>query len=114
MRKLSPACSGTLRTFGFWLANGTVGISLLDGIDYWMRWRESPSLLEGAMAVFANVLELDANGIPLNAKYAEHRAAQYIRGWCDPDYEPQPPFAGEETALHEPPLLDDPKPWPPD
>ena len=111
-RKLSPEFSGMLRTFGFWLANGTVGISLLEGIDYWDAMRESPSILEGAMAVFANVLELDAAGIPVNAKYAEHRAAQYIRSWCDPGYRPQPPFAGEETKLQKPPPLHDPKPWP--
>ncbi len=109
-KKLSTEYSGALRTFGFWLANGTVGYPLLEGIDYWPALRESPSLLEEAMAIFANVLEFDENGVPLNAKWAEHRAAQTIRRWCDPTYVVEPPFESWETALYGPPKREDLKP----
>jgi hypothetical protein len=33
-KKLSPDFSGALRTFSFWIANGTVGHPLLEGIDF--------------------------------------------------------------------------------
>lgn len=110
--KLTPEVSGTLRTFAFWIANGTVGLPLLDGIDYRTVILEEPSLLEAAFAVFANVLELDERGAPINAKYAEHRAAQLIRRYCDASYEILPPLEDWEQALHMPPPREDPKPWP--
>ena len=111
-KKLSNEFSGTLRTFGFWVANGSLGNPLLEGIPYWNALRESPSLLEEAFAIFANVLEFDESGVPVNAKYAEFRAAQTIRRWCDPDYEVVPPFEDWETALYWPPAGIDRKPWP--
>ncbi len=111
--KLSPGFSGALRTFSFWVANGSVGQPLLDGIDYWDELKSSPSLLEQVYAIFANVIELDENGYPINAKYAEFRAAQYIRSWCDPDYTEMPPFEDWETKLYAPPDREDRKPWPP-
>ena len=62
-----------LRTFSFWVANGSVGNPLIEGIDYWDALRESPSLMEEAYAIFVNVLEFDETGVPVNAKYAEFR-----------------------------------------
>lgn len=56
-----------------------MGYPLLEGIDYFSEFKESPSLLETVYAIFMNNLELDENGEVLNAKYAEHRAAQYIK-----------------------------------
>jgi len=44
--QLSHSVSGALRTFGFWLANGTVGLPLLNDIDYSCIFRE-PSALCG-------------------------------------------------------------------
>ena len=111
-KNLSHEFSGAFRTFGFWLANGSVGNPLLEGIEYWDALRESPSLMEEAFAIFANVLEFDEAGVPVNAKYAEFRAAQTIRRWRDPSYEVVPPFEEWETALHEPPSRKDIKPWP--
>lgn len=110
--KLSREFSGALRTFSFWMANGSVGLPLLEGIDYWDDLKDSPSLMEEAYAIFANVLEFDENGVPINAKYAEFRAAQCIRRWCDPSYEVTPPFEVWETALYSPPSRMDLKPWP--
>ncbi|WP_082577420.1 MULTISPECIES: hypothetical protein [unclassified Massilia] len=111
-RKLSPDFAGALRTFSFWIANGTVGHPLLEGIDYRREMLASPSLMEQAYAIFANVIELSGDGMPTNAKYAEYRAAQYIRSYCDPTYTVSPPFEGWEVELLAPPPREDSKPWP--
>lgn len=111
-KKLSPDFSGVLRTFSFWIANGTVGHPLLEGIDYRPEMLASPSLMEQAYAIFANVIEFSGDGMPTNAKYAEYRAAQYIRSYCDPTYEVSPPFEGWEVELFGPSPRNDSKPWP--
>ncbi|MCR9118459.1 MAG: hypothetical protein NXI22_16100 [bacterium] len=110
--KLSQDFSGALRTFSFWIANGTVGLPLLEGIDYWPEMRDSPSLMEMTYAIFANVIEFDESGQPVNAKWAEHRAAQYIRSYCDPSYKVVPPFEVWEQDLYGPAPKNDIKPWP--
>jgi hypothetical protein len=106
MPQLSHSVSGALRMFGFWLANGTVGLPLLKGIDYSCIFRE-PSALEAALAIFANVLRFDEHGRVLNAKRAEFRAAQCIRRYVDRTYVVDPPFEDWETRLHEPPPVKD-------
>lgn len=110
--KLSEPFSGALRTFSFWIANGTVGLPLLEGVDYRPILMQEPSALEMVYAIFANVIELSQDGSPLNAKYAEYRAAQYIRAYCDPSYVVTPRFEAWEQELFEPPPLSDRKPWP--
>ncbi|BAQ74966.1 MULTISPECIES: DUF7677 family protein [Pseudomonas] len=112
-KKLSPEFSGALRTFSFWVANGTLGYPLLEGVDYRSCLGEEPSMLEMVYAIFANVLELDEEGVPVNAKYAEYRAAQYIRQYCDADYTAVPAFEEWEQELYGPPEREDRKPWPP-
>ncbi|MCY7259877.1 hypothetical protein RZO07_16940 [Pseudomonas protegens] len=112
-KQLSPEFSGALRTFSFWVANGTLGYPLLEGVDYRSCLSEEPSMLEMAYAIFANVLELDEEGVPVNAKYAEYRAAQYIRQYCDPGYTVVPAFEEWEQELYGPPKREDRKPWPP-
>jgi hypothetical protein len=62
--------------------------------------------------IFANVIELDEAGALTNAKYAEFRAAQRIRSWCDPSYKVVPPLEGWETELCDPPERQDVRPWP--
>lgn len=99
MRKLSNSFSGALRTFSFWIANGTVGLPLLEGIDYTCIFDE-PSALEQVYAIFANVIEMDKDGNVLNAKYAEKRAAQYIRSYVDSSYKISPPLEGWEVELY--------------
>lgn len=111
-KKLSPEVSGALRTFSFWVANGSIGNPILEGIDYRQTMIEEPSMLEIAYAIFVNVLELDMAGAPVNAKYAERRAAQYIRQYHEPSYVVVPPFEDWEQELHAPPPRIDPKPWP--
>ncbi|MEO7692077.1 MAG: hypothetical protein ABIS51_22525 [Sphingomonas sp.] len=110
MVKLSSQFSGALRTFAFWIANGSVGHPLLEGIDYTCIFEE-PSALEQAFAIFANVIELNENGDVLNAKWAERRAAQYIRQYVTGEA-PEPPLEDWETDLHGPPPRQDLLPWP--
>jgi hypothetical protein len=102
MPKLSGAFSGCLRTFAFWIPNGTLGYPLLEGIDYVPVLMSEPSALELTFAIFANVIELDENGTPINAQYAEKRAAQWVRSYVDKDYKVDPPFEDWEVALHMP------------
>lgn len=106
MRRLGNSVSGALRTFGFWLANGTVGHPLLEKVDYTSIFRE-PSALEQALAIYANVLRLDETGQVLNSKAAEMRVAQWIRQYVDQAYIAEPPFAHWEVELHESPDLKD-------
>ena len=47
--KLSHSVSGAVRQFSYWIANGTAGYPLLEGIDYFSEYKESPSLLEQYM-----------------------------------------------------------------
>jgi hypothetical protein len=106
MHRLSNSVSGALRTFGFWLANGTVGLPLLEGIDYSCIFRE-PSALELTMAIYANVLRVDQTGQVLNPRAAERRASQWIRSYVDRTYKVDPPFDDWEVALHQSPGLND-------
>jgi hypothetical protein len=99
MKKLSNSFSGALRTFSFWIANGTVGHPLLEGMDYSCIFNE-PSALEQTYAIFANVIEMDDDGNVLNAKYAEKRAAQFIRSYIDSNYKIETPLEEWEVALY--------------
>jgi hypothetical protein len=110
MQRLSPSFSGALRTFSFWIANRTVGLPVLEGIDYSCIFEE-PSALEAAYAIFANNIEMDDEGNVLNAKWAEHRAAQSILAYVT-GARVEPPFEDWETELYDPPPLHDQKPWP--
>ena len=98
--KVSHSVSGAVRRFSYWLANGTVGNPILEGIDYFDEFKESPSLLETVYAIFINNLELDENGNVLNEKYAEKRAAQYIKQYCVEYYKAEPEFSFNEIELY--------------
>jgi hypothetical protein len=99
MARLSHSVSHAIRQFSFWLANGTAGLPLLEGVDYSCIFSE-PSALEQTYAIFANCLELDDDGAVLNAKLAERRAAQFIRSYVEPTYRVEPPFEDWEVHLH--------------
>jgi hypothetical protein len=98
MPKLSDSVNGALRTFSFWLANGTVGYPLLEGIDYSCIFAE-PRALELTYAIFANVLRFDENGQVLNTKHAEKRAAQWIRSYVNKNYIVDPSFKEWEVCF---------------
>jgi hypothetical protein len=78
---------------------------MLTGIDYVPLYGSEPSAIEMVYAIFANVLELDENGQVLNSKYAQKRATDYLRAYCDKTFKVEPPYEDWETALHEPPKL---------
>lgn len=103
--KLSNSFSGALRTFAYFLSSGTH--YQLEGIDYLNLYGEEPSAIEQAYAIYANVIELDEDGTVLNAKYAEKRAVDYIRSYCDQTFVVSPPYEDWEVALHNPPPLKD-------
>lgn len=103
--KLSNSFSGALRTFAYFLSSGTH--YMLGGIHYIDLYGYEPSAIEQVFAIYVNVLELDENGQVLNAKYAEKRATDYLRSYCDPTYTVSPPYEEWETALHEPAPLKD-------
>lgn len=75
---LSKGASGAIRRFAGWVARGSVGHPMLDGIDYWDELKDSPSQMEICFAIFANVLELDDRGEPINETFAERRAATWL------------------------------------
>jgi hypothetical protein len=61
---------------------------MLEGISYRDAVAESPSQTEICFAIFANVLELDDNGEPVNEKYAERRAATWLYRHCTGELPP--------------------------
>lgn len=98
VRKLSNSFSGALRTFAYFMASGTQ--YTLNGIDYISLYGEEPSAIEMVFAIYTNVIELDEQGNVLNAKYAEKRATDSLRAYCDPNFIVEPPYADWETALY--------------
>ena len=96
--KLSNSFSGALRTFAYFIASGTH--YNLQGIDYVDLFGKEPSAIELVFAIYANVIELDENGTVLNAKYAEKRATDYIRQYCDQNFKVEPKFEDWEIELY--------------
>jgi hypothetical protein len=103
--RLGDSFSGALRTFSYFMASGTQ--NTLEGIDYVSLYGNEPSAIEQVFAIYVNVIELDENGKVLNAKYAEKRATDYLRSYCDPSFKVYPPYEDWEVALHGPPPLRD-------
>lgn len=104
--RLSNSVSGALRTFAYFMSSGTQ--YTLKGVDYLSLYGNEPSAIEQVYAIFANVLELDENGQVLNAQYAQKRATDYLRAYCDPSFKVEPPYESWEVELHRPPPLEDP------
>ncbi|MCB0446087.1 MAG: hypothetical protein KDD03_00975 [Gelidibacter sp.] len=103
--KLSDSYKGALRTFAYFLASGTH--YQLKGIDYLDLFGNEPSAIEQSFAIFTNVIQMDEDGNVLNAKYAEKRAGDFIRAYCDSSFKVEPPYEDWETELHPPPPLKD-------
>lgn len=96
--RLHNSVSGALRTFAYFMSSGTH--DMLQGVDYLSLYGNEPSAIEQVYAIFANVLELDEAGRVLNAQYAQKRATDYLRAYCDPKYRVHPPYEDWETELH--------------
>lgn len=107
MTHLSHSVSGALRTFAYFMASGTQ--YTLEGVNYLDLYGSEPSAIEQVYAIFANVLELDEDGQVLNAHYAQKRATDYLRAYCDPNFVVEPPYEDWEVALHAPPPRQDPR-----
>ena len=103
--RLSHSFSSALRTFAYFMASGTH--YMLKGIDYIPLYGDEPSAIEQAFAIYANVIELDNAGQVLNAKYAEKRATDYIRAYCDPAFIVSPAYEEWELTLYGPPPVQD-------
>ena len=103
--RLGQSFSGALRTFAYFMASGTH--YNLEGIDYISLYGSEPSAIEQVFAIYANVIQLDENGKVLNAKYAEKRATDYLKSYCDPSFKVTPDYEDWEVQLHSPPPLDD-------
>lgn len=99
--RLSHGVSGALRTFAYFMASGTQ--HTLAGVDYLPLYGEEPSAIERVFAIYANVLEFDEHGEVTNAAYAEKRATDSLRAYCDPEFVVDPPYEDWEIELHHPP-----------
>jgi hypothetical protein len=106
VQKLSDSLNNAYCSFALWLANGSVGDPLLQGIDYRIIFTE-PSGLQQAFAVYGNVLRMDDSGNVLNSKRAEKRAAQWIRQYVQSGYVPDPPLEVWELELPGHPAVKD-------
>src|SRR3954453_2270961 len=99
--KIGPGASGAIRRFAGWVARGSVGHPMLEGIDYWAELKDSPSQMEICFAIFVNVLELEDAGEPINEKYAEQRAATWLYRYCTGQLPPdQPELESWEGELY--------------
>ncbi len=103
--KLGNSFSGALRTFAYFMSSGTQ--NTLEGVEYLSLYGKEPSAIEQVFAIYANVLELNEQGQIINAKYAEKRATDYLRQYCDRNFKVEPPYEEWEVALHNPPPLKD-------
>lgn len=103
--KLSNDFSGALRTFAYFMSSGTH--YMLEGVEYLDLYGSEPSAIEMVYAIFANVIELDENGSVLNFTYAQKRATDYLRSYCDPTFKVSPPFEDWEMELYGPPDMKD-------
>ena len=89
--------SGGLRSFAYFMASGTH--YMLEDIDYISLYGEEPSAIEMVFAIFANVIEIDADGNVTNFRYAQKRATDYLRWYCKGE-EVVPPYDQWEIDLH--------------
>lgn len=96
--RLSNSFNHSFRTFVYFMASGTH--YMLKGINYISLYGNEPSAIEQAFAIYINVIELDENGNILNDEYAQKRATDYLRSYCDPNYKVLPEYEDWEVALH--------------
>lgn len=97
-KRLSSDFSGALRTFAYFMASGTH--YMLEDINYLSLYGNNPNAIEKVYAIFANVIELDEQGKVVNFTFAQKRATDYLREYCDPGFTVTPPYEDWEVALH--------------
>ena len=59
---------------------------MLENVEYLDIYGSEPSAIEMVFAIFANVIEMDSEGNVLNFTYAQRRATDYLRSYCDPSF----------------------------
>lgn len=97
--KLSKSFCSSFRTFCYFMSSGNQ--YTLKGIDYIDLYGNEPSAIEQVYAIYLNVLELDENGTVLNNDYAQKRATDYLRQYCDSkNFQVSPPYEDWEVELH--------------
>ena len=92
MRRIEPDCRAVVTRFVYNMCNGLLAYPLLEDRDYRQVLLDEPSAAEQTIAILLNVLTMDEDGKVLEAEKAEFRAAQYLRGYCDPTYRIEPPL----------------------
>lgn len=97
--RLPHEIRSAIRNFAYQLADGTLNPDILAGIDYRPHLIESGPQLEMAFAIFTNVLAADHEGHVTHQDQAQRRAAQWIRAYCSPGYQIEPPLQDWETEL---------------
>lgn len=103
--KVSNDFSGALRTFAYFMASGSH--YMLEDCNYLSLYGEEPGAIEIPYAIFANVLEMNDEGQVLNFTYAQRRATDYIKYYCDPSFIVSPPYEVWEQQLYSPPDMQD-------
>ena len=103
--KLSQEFSGALRTFAYFMASGTH--YMLKDVDYLRLYGSEPSAIEQVFAIFANVVELNDEGEVTNFTYAQRRATDYLKQYCNPQFKVEPPYEEWELELYGPPSMHD-------
>lgn len=98
--KLSQDFSGALRTFAYFMASGTH--YMLKDVDYLSLYGSEPSAIEQVFAIFANVIELNDEGEVTNFTYAQRRATDYLKQYCNPQFKVEPPYEEWEVELYGP------------
>ena len=73
---------------------------MLEGVDYLSLYGEEPSAMKQVFAIFANVIELDEEGKVVNYEYAQKRATDYLRAYCDPNFIVTPAYEDWEITLY--------------
>lgn len=93
---LSEEFRADLRFFAFLLGNGTLLINETE-LEYGGALARKDDALGRVFAVFVN--RWQPGGDPPRPKYADRRAAQWLRRHCDPAYTVLPPFEAWETEI---------------
>src|SRR5262245_12349147 len=96
MAKLSEDLRSWLRELAWSLANGSLDTG--DDLDY-RPLLQDPAFIENVFALWANVLEVDEEGLVINGQQARRRVEQYIHTWIDKGFKEEPPFESWEFTL---------------
>ena len=96
--KLSHSFKSSFRNFAYFLSSGNH--YNLKGIEYLTLYGEEPSAIEQVYAIYINVIEMDEEGTVLNASYAEKRATDHLRRYCDKEFIVTPPYEDWEVTLY--------------